>query len=289
MERIREALKRARQERNGGVIGFSGSPIPASMGGPKVTASQIAYTQTRTIEVSREFLLDKRIVSGLDLDVHNSYTDAFKILSTQVLQRMRENGWNTLMVTSPREHEGKTLIAINLVLSLAMEVNHTVLLVDANLRNPHAHDYFGLPPDPGLGDYLISGIPLEQTLIHPDIQRFVFLPGGNSLSNSSEMLGSPKMAELVRELKYRYASRIVVFDLPPLLYAADVLAFSPHVDAALLVVEEGKTRKEDVARAAKMLSASNLIGAVLNKSTEMEVAVENSSGWLRQLLKRRSH
>jgi protein-tyrosine kinase len=109
------------------------------------------------------------------------------------------------------------------------------------------------------------------------------------LLNSSEMLGSPKMAELVRELKARYPSRIVVFDLPPLLSAADVISFSPCVDATLLVVEEGKTQKQDLARAAEMLSSSALIGAVLNKSTELERPVEKSPTWLTRFLKRGSH
>jgi protein-tyrosine kinase len=289
VERIREALKRARQERNTRVIGFSSSPQPAPTETAKGAAGQIAYTQTRTIELSRDILRERRVISGFDQDVNNFYTDAFKILSTLVLKRLREKGWNALMVTSPGEHEGKTLIAINLALSLAMEVNQTVLLVDADLRNPSAHNYFGLQSNSGLSDYLVSNGTIEERLIHPDIDNFIFLPGGEPLSTSSEMLGSPKMAELVRELKNRYASRIVVFDLPPVLTAADVLAFSPHVDATLLVVEEGKTPKEDVGRAAEMLCSSNLIGAVLNKSMELEVAVEEPPGWVNRLLKRESH
>jgi protein-tyrosine kinase len=290
MERIREALKRARLERDAMTRGFGSSSAPAAalVEGAKVADGHIASIRTQTTKVSRDLLLDKRVMSGFK-EVSNGYTDAFKILSTQVLQRLRENRWNTLMVTSPGGHEGKTLIAINLALSLAMEVNQTVLLVDADLRNPSVHDYFGLHPSSGLGDYLVSTGTIEEMLIHPDIDNFTLLPGGKPLLNSSEMLGSPKMAELVRELKNRHPSGIMVFDLPPLLSAADVLAFSPYADATLLVVEEGKTGKEDVARAAEMLGASNLIGAVLNKSTELEVMAEKPSGWISRVLKRESH
>jgi protein-tyrosine kinase len=132
MERIREALKRAREERNAKVIGLDRGSAPASGSTEGVGGAlgEIAYS-LRGIEVSRELLFDKRVVSGFDQNVNNVCADAFKIISTQVLQRLRENGWNTLMVTSPGEHEGKTLIAVNLALSLAMEVDQTVLLVDA--------------------------------------------------------------------------------------------------------------------------------------------------------------
>jgi Mrp family chromosome partitioning ATPase len=93
------------------------------------------------------------------------------------------------------------------------------------------------------------------------------LPGGKPLTNSAEMLNSQKMARLVEELKARYPSRIILFDLPPLLGAADALAFSPYVDAALLVVENGKTQKNDVKQAIGLLQGTKVIGTVLNKSS----------------------
>jgi protein-tyrosine kinase len=287
MERIREALKRARQERNSGVMGFAASTL---VEGKKGADSPIAYTRTRTIEASRDLLLDKRIISAFDHEVavNSGYDDAFKILSTQVLHRLRENGWNALMVTSPGEDDGKTLIAINLAVSMALGVDHTVLLVDADLREPQIHEYFGLQLGSGLSDYLVSSAPIEEMLIHPGLGNLIILPAGNPILNSSEMLGSTKMAGLVRDLKSRYPSRIVVFDLPPLLSAADVLALSPYVDAALLVVEEGKTKRDDVVRAAEMLGSHKLIGTVLNKSSEFEVVVEESSGWIGRRLKRGS-
>ena len=94
------------------------------------------------------------------------------------------------------------------------------------------------------------------------------LPGRGSMTNSSEMLSSPKMVQLVDELKNRYPGRIIIFDMPPLFYADDVLAFSPYVDASLLVLEEGKTKDEELVRAVDLLSSTNIIGTVLNKSSE---------------------
>ena len=195
------------------------------------------------------------------------FVDAIKILRTQVMQRLRENNWNVLGVTSPGHGEGKTLTAVNLAVSLAMETTQTVLLVDANLRNPSIHDVFGLQDCPGLADYLLDNQPVEDLLVHPGIGRFVLLPGGRAISNSTEILTSPKMLSLVEEFKHRYPSRIVIFDLPPLLHTADVLAFSPYIDALLLVVEEGKTTTEEVQRALLLVKNSRpVLGTVLNKA-----------------------
>lgn len=260
MERIKQALERARSERQ--KAGTVPAPVSTSSG---VSAPQpIAYTRTRTVAMAEDLLRERRIISGLE---HNAFTDAYRILRTQVLQRLKEKGWNCLAVTSPGFHEGKTLTSINLAISLAMEVDHTVLLVDADLRYPRIQNYFDLDAEKGLSEYLQDNIPLDELLVHPaNIPRFVILPAGKSLINSSEMLNSPKMVRLVEELKTRYPSRIVLFDLPPLLSAADALAFSPYVDAALLVIEEGKTQAEDLKRAMGLLEGTNVIGTVLNKS-----------------------
>jgi Mrp family chromosome partitioning ATPase len=147
-----------------------------------------------------------------------------------------------------------------------METTQTVLLVDANLRSPSIHDVFGLKDCPGLADFLLDDTPVEDLLIHPGIGRFVLLPGGRAISNSTEILTSPKMLALVEEFKHRYPSRVVIFDLPPLLHTADVLAFSPYTDALLLVVEEGKTTVEDIQRALLLVKDSRpVLGTVMNK------------------------
>ena len=272
MERISEALQRARQQRGAERVGFGepSKPGPAPADGAQPGVNKITYTNTRRVEVPRETLAKQRIVSGF---APCMFTDAFKVLSTQVSHKLHASNGNTLAVTSPNEHEGKTLVAINLAISLAAEFHQTALLVDADLRRCGVRETFGWEPGPGLSDYLLSHTPVEQLLIHPGIGGLVVLPGGAPLLSSSELLGSRQMAELVEELKSRYRSRIVVFDLPPLLAGADVLAFAPSVEAALLVVEEGKTQRDEIRRAAKLLSSTNLIGTVLNKSDEPVVSV----------------
>ena len=273
MERIKQALEKARLERQtaGGV-----SASPPRSGSADISAP-LRYTHTRTVHVAKSILQERRIISGFE---QNEFTGAYKMLRTQVFQRLRENGWNSLAVTSPGLNEGKTLTAINLAISLAMEVNYTVLLVDADLRHPSVHSYFGIEAECGLSDYLTADKPLSELLIHPEeIPGLVILPGGKPLANSAEMLNSPKMARLVEELKTRYSSRIILFDLPPLLSAADTLAFSPYVDAALLVIEDGKTQAEDVKRAIGLLQGTSLIGTVLNKSWTKDQQ-EGGTSWM---------
>jgi len=268
MERIKEALEKARLERQRAHGGTGSRSITPGGARSRSSAEPISYIQTRTLKVSRALLERNRIITGSTQDIH---TDAYRMLRTQIAQRMSENQWNVLAVTSPGAGEGKTLTAINLAISLAMELDYTVLLVDADLRKPGVHSYFGLTPEYGLSDYLTSNIELSELLIHPDIvDRLVMLPGGNAITNSSEVLGSPRMKRLVEELKNRYSSRMIIFDVPPLLATADALAFSPYVDAALLVIEEGKTTTEDARYALDMLQGTSVIGTVLNKADNVK-------------------
>jgi capsular exopolysaccharide synthesis family protein len=230
--------------------------------------ARIIYTQTRVLQLPREVLERNRIVNVAE---NSPAITAYKLLRTQVLRAMHKNGWNVLGITSPGAGEGKTLTSINLAVSMALDVNHTVLLADLDLRRPGVHRYFGQEPGRGLSDFLTADVDLRELLFNPGLQRLVVLPGGTPLQNSSEMLASPRMAWLAQELRSRYPGRIVLFDMPPLLAADDVLAFSSHLDAVLLLVEEGRTRREDLARARSLLRDVPVLGPVINKSrTEID-------------------
>ena len=259
MERIKQALEKARQVRS---IRQGGSPVLATASG--TSAGDTPSARTQYITLDDDVLRENRIVTGL---APSAFTEAYSILRTQVLQRFKENHWNVLAVTSPGSGEGKTLTAINLAISISREVDYTVLLVDANLRHPWMLEHLGLSRRKGLSDYLTGDVPLPELLIQTNrVEHLVLLPAGQPLANSAEMLNSPKMAELVREMKSRYHSRIIIFDLPPVLSSADALAFAPYVDAALLVIEEGLTRKQDIERAVELLGNTNIVGTVLNKA-----------------------
>jgi len=258
MEKIQQALERARLQREGQDKSSSSRVENVQ------DVQSIEYTRTKAMEGHAGLQRENRILSAME---HNEYADAFKILSTQVMQRMDEHQWGSLAITSVGEDEGKTTTAINLGISIAKEIEYTVLLVDGNLRKPELHKYFGISPELGLSDYLKSDIELADVLIRPgDIDHFVILPGGEPLMNSTEMLGSPKMCSLVEELKHRYPKRVVIFDMPPILGVADTVSFAPCVDCALIVVEDDTTKHVELEQAVELMSVTNMLGTVLNKA-----------------------
>ena len=130
------------------------------------------------------------------------------------------------------------------------------------------HEFFGLPQQKGLSEFMLDEAELPELLIRsPNLEHLVVLPGGRPLPNSAEMLNSPRTRQLVEELKNRYPKRIIVFDLPPVLATADAVAFVPYVDAALLVIEDGKNSEQDLWQAVELLARTEIIGTVLNKVT----------------------
>ena len=258
MEKIQQALERARQQREGSDKSVSTRQSDSE------DVQSIKYTRTQSMEGHADLQRENRILSAME---HNDYADAFKMLSTQVMQRMKEHQWSSLAVTSVGEGEGSTTTAINLGISIAKEIEYTVLLVDGNLRKPELHKYFGITPELGLSDYLKNDIDLADIFIKPgDIDHFVILPGGTPLMNSTELLGSPKMCNLVDELKARYPKRIIIFDMPPVLNVADTVSFVPCVDCALIVVEDDSTKQVELEQAIDLMSITNVIGTVLNKA-----------------------
>jgi protein-tyrosine kinase len=201
---------------------------------------------------------------------------------------MRANGWRTLGVVSARGNPGRTLLACNLAVGLAQEEDLTALLVDADLRAPSIADLFQLPPGAGFGGVVTGRASLEDALVHASIgepgPELVILAGGQPVVGAAELMGSPSVAGLVREIAERYQDRMVVFDLPPVLAGADALAFLPNVDATLLVVEEYGTTYEDLEQAQELLGAFNLLGVVLDKASD--VAINREHGRRRGLLAR---
>jgi len=235
------------------------------------TPGEIHYTYTRKVAVDMDRLRRNRlIVAGSD----ETLGEAYKLLRTHILHGTKREGRNTLMITGPLPNEGKTLTTINLAIAISQRVGQTVLLVDGDLRNPTIHRYLDLPSGPGLGDYLTSGYPIAESLVHPEgLANLVVLPAGQTTTQSGELLSSPLMVDLVRELKHFYPDRYVLFDLPPLVYA-DALAFAPLLDGIILVVEAGSTSREEIVRAQEMLKGFPILGCVLNKVDLTELSYD---------------
>ena len=234
---------------------------------PSPGHSQIKYKQTRTERADPSLLAEHRVIAGLK---HDPRSAVFQILRTQVLMALRRENWNSIAVTSPTPNCGKTFMASNLAVAIAQEVNQTVLLLDMDLRMPKVAEYFGVKPEFGLRDFLIDDVPLSKIFVNPGLERLVIMPGRGTIANSSEMLSMPKTIDLVNEIKTRYASRIVIFDLPPLLPTDDALVCLQQVDSALLIVEDGKTTEDEVVRSLRMLDGVELMGTILNKSNSAQ-------------------
>jgi Mrp family chromosome partitioning ATPase len=286
MERIAKALEVARIHSDASWSANEPPRIPdrtvgtgASSG--RVAAQMVQYSQTRRVQVSPDALRDNLVTGGHE---RTPVAEAFKRIRTQVVQRMRETGANTLGIASPRSGEGKTTVALNLAVHAAMEPDWTVLVVEADVRHPGLSKALGLGIQPGLSDYLLNETPLEELLVDPGLGRCILLPAGKSVPGSSEAIGSSRMRDLVQELKVRYPDRIVIFDLPPLLDSADGIAVLPWVESLLLVVEEGRTATEDVLRSAQLVGNDRLIGTVLNKSSVGMSVPGSRPGFFRRLL-----
>lgn len=262
MSHIEKALKRAKKERE---IGSEAeiTEIRETDSTEGITYQKPVYQHTKVVAVEESSLLENRIFTPSG---NSMVMDRYNLLRTQIFNKTRSNGSNVLLVTSVVKGEGKTLTAINLAISIAREVNQTVLLVDADLRCPTIHKFFGLDTNSGLSDYLLYDIPLPNLLVNPGIEKLVILPGGKSIPNSTETLGSPKTAALVKEMKDRYKDRYIILDSSPILNSPDPLVFSSYVDGILLVVEAGKTTTDQIKEALDLLKGKNILGTILNKA-----------------------
>jgi protein-tyrosine kinase len=218
----------------------------------------------RVVRLDPAVLKANRIVANSDAPAAMSY----KMLRTRVLQRMRSNGWTTLAVTGTCPDEGKTLTAINLSFSMARDVNASVVLVDLDLRQPSIAQALGVSPNFGLNDCLEGDVSPQRAAVRPaGLKRLAMLLNQKAYSDSSEKLSSPEMHDLVDGLR-QGPGRIVVFDLPPILATDDMLAFTPLVDTTLMVVSEGVTRQDDLVAARQLLEDANVVGTVLNRSSD---------------------
>jgi protein-tyrosine kinase len=231
----------------------------------RYSLDSIRYTKTHTVAIDPDALLDNRVVMGLHNDPR---ADIFRVLRTNVLRQLRENNWNSFAITSATPGAGKTFISVNLAIAMAIEGNQSVLIVDADLRRPSVGQYLGIEWDFGLVDCLEGNVPLADALVKPDIERLVILPGKDSDSSASELISSRKMVNLIQEIKSRYEDRIIIFDIPPLFAGDEALLFMPYIDAALLVVEDGKNTSDQLQHAMYILEQTNLLGLVVNKSRQ---------------------
>jgi protein-tyrosine kinase len=221
-----------------------------------------AYTKSRTVKLDMNTLANNRCVA---IFPYARETEVYKVLRTQVLRYTKEKGGNTIMITSALPEEGKTLTAINLSFTFAKLFEQTVLLVDGDLRQQDIHKRLGFESDRGLADYLVDSRPVPEIITWPGIDKLTLISGGRLIHESTELLGSTRMRDLVHDMKTRYPDRYVFFDVPPILSSADALAFVPLVDYIIMVVRAGTTSTNDVKKALELIPQDKVIGFVLNR------------------------
>ena len=277
MSKLKKALEKAREERVGVAAPDpekNGIPFPDPLSRKASEQNgngeiRVTYSKTQIQNISPTILKRNRIFS---LFQEHEMTDEVKMLRTQILNKLKEIKGNTLLITSANPGEGKTFLTINLGVSIVQQLQQTVLLVDADLRNPSqkhqnfSRDFFGIETQKGLSDYLLGQAVVSDILLNPGIERLTILPAGKPLLNSAELLGSARMEALAHDIRSRYRlDRIILIDSPSLL-CTDPIVLSSYVDGVLLVVEDEKTSSDDIKRAMELLKDRPVIGTVLNKS-----------------------
>ncbi|HER27392.1 MAG TPA: protein tyrosine kinase, partial [Rhodospirillales bacterium] len=199
MERIKEAIEKAKAIRRQDQAGHS--KVPDAEMAVVGDVEKITYRQTSVVQLDPLHLEENRIISFSKNDPRSM---SFDILRTQVLRKMQENSWRTLAITSPTAECGKTVVSINLALSIAQQTEQTVLLVDFDLRKPRVAQYLGLPPGLSLVDYLEENAELAEVFVNPGVPRLTLLPNGSPIENASETLTTARMKALVSDIRDRY-------------------------------------------------------------------------------------
>lgn len=267
MEKIKEALEKAKRQQSGDTPRpktlVQATVVDTSPTADDGDIGEIQYQKTAVVALDQDHLENKRIVA---LNKHDPISWIFDSLRTQVLQRMEENNWRSLAIVSPTPESGKTFVSINLAISIAQQPSKTALLVDFDLRRPRVANYLGLKVGKSINDLLDGNASLDEIMVNPGIPRLTIMPTKNATSKASETLSSKHVQRMVSELRERYDSRIVMYDLPPVLTADDAMVMLPQVDCVLLVVANGMNTKAELDETMRLLSKSNIVGIVANKA-----------------------
>jgi protein-tyrosine kinase len=269
MEKIKNALDKAKVQRSSQVKRTTNVVKKNTTIVPQIDddIEKIVYHNTAVVQLDPIHLEENRIVAQ---NSNDSTSWIFDTLRTQVLQKMEENNWRTIAIISPTPASGKSVIAINLSISIAKQPQKTVMLVDFDLRRPRIAEYLGIKQEKSFNDFLKGDAELSEIIVNPDIPQLTIIPTNKPVKQSSENLSSKRIQNLIVELKERYDSRIVVFDLPPILNADDAMVLLPQVDCVLLVIGNGLHTESEINETMRLLTKSNIVGVVVNRA-EVEV------------------
>ncbi|MEM8512387.1 protein-tyrosine kinase [Massilia sp. MP_M2] len=257
------------------------APADASSVAPAVTpavapavAPPSGRHSTRRIELDLARMRELGMVTAAG--GRTNLLEEFRIIKRPLLKRAftergpKDNPGNLIMVTSSLPGEGKTYSAINLAMSIAMELDHTVLLVDADVARPSVLRTLGLPAQRGLMDILLDDtLDLADVMLRTNVDTLSILPAGTSTPRATELLASSTMTAMVHELANRYPDRVIIFDSPPLMLTSESRVLASHMGQIVVVVEAQTTTQHAVKEALQQLEGMANVNLLYNKTRDI--------------------
>ena len=245
------------------------SPVapPAAEFDPGATTGQMS----RRVEFDLDALAAAGIVSPNA--PRSKIADQYRVIKRPLIANAMAKGasvvanGNLIMVTSAVAGEGKSFTALNLAMSIATELDNTVMLVDADVARPSILRMLGLPASQGLLDLLIGDAPdLSHVMLRTNIDKLTILPSGTPHARATELLASDSMSRLIEDMAKRYSDRIIIFDSPPLLLTTESRVLATHMGQIVVVVHADKTLQSDVQHAVSTIEACPVKMVVLNQA-----------------------
>jgi receptor protein-tyrosine kinase len=225
------------------------------------------------VAIDRNRLIDAGV--ALPSADRSRLAEEFRIIKHRVLEIARRQAAENnsgrsarlILVTSARPLEGKTFVAANLALAIALEHDYRVLAMDCDSARQSLGEMLGVPAKSGLGDLLNGDMTdLSEVLFHTDVPNLTVVPFGHRYANMPEMLSSNRMKALLEEIALRYSDRFIVIDAPPCLAASEPAILAPLVGQVVVVVEANKTQRQEIEESLRLVSACPVISLILNKT-----------------------
>jgi exopolysaccharide/PEP-CTERM locus tyrosine autokinase len=274
---IEQAAERLEQLRRAGAILPEDVPVPAALAVPTGAASaQAPSVATAPVAVAKRVELDLAALAAAGLTVPNAprshAADQYRVIKRPLIGNAMGKGasilnhGNLIMVTSALAGEGKSFTAVNLAMSIAAELDNTVMLVDADVARPSLMRMLDLPPSPGLLDVLKGEADMSSVLLRTSIEKLTLLPSGTPHPRATELLASDAMRLLLDDIAKRYPDRIIIFDSPPLLLTTEARVLATQVGQVVMVVQAEKTLRADVQRALTTIETCPVRLLLLNMS-----------------------
>ena len=251
----------------------SATPAPLAQPTPPAAPAMPRKQSTKRVELDLNRMRDMGMVTAAG--GRTLLVEDFRIIKRPLIKRAfaepvdGDPPGNLIMITSSLPGEGKTYCAINLAMSIAMELDHTVLLIDADVARPSVLHTLGLPVQPGLMDILLDDkLDLADVMLRTNVDTLSILPAGTSTPRATELLASQSMSTFLYEIAHRYPDRIVIFDSPPLLLTSEAHVLATHMGQIVLVVESETTTQHAVKESLRQLEGCSNVNLIYNKTRE---------------------